>query len=454
MNTLLNILYGLLALGILVFVHELGHFLMAKLFGVKVETFSIGMGTGIFRIQRGDTVYQIGYIPLGGFCKMAGEEPGDELTGAPDEFYSKSPQKRLGIVFAGPFVNYVFGIILFILVMFIGMKQETSTNKIAVMKKVMINTNEVVSPAAKAGMKTGDHIIKIEDKEIHNWTMIIKTIMMSGDKKKRKITVKRGNRKIDLNVTPIVDPDTGASIIGITPYISNELDQIQLDSPAEKAGLEAGDKIVKINNKRVVYFSDIKDTISKKTNQWISVIVNREGKLKRFRIKTKTINKKGYIGVIFHTDSVQYVQKSDNINTAIKDGFQRGNKVIKNIIYSFKLIFSGKVKVKKAVGSPVAIIYLAGKTAEAGIMSFIWFMGYISVALAFFNLLPIPAVDGSYIIFFLFELISRRKLNFKIIRVIQYVGLILIMGLLMFFVFNDFLKLFNGGFNSVKAFIS
>ncbi len=454
MANILVILYGLIMLGILVIVHELGHFLVAKLFGVKVETFSVGMGPAMLKYKKGDTSYQLGYFPLGGYCKMAGDEPDDKLTGAPDEFYSKSPLRRLGIVFAGPFVNYIFGVIIFIIVMGVGMKQTTFSNQIIVMNEIKINNKMIKSPAKESGLKSGDRIIMIEDEKISNWTLILKRITRSGDDKFRKITIKRKGKELNLKVKPVIDPDTGASLIGISPYITTKIAKLQEDGPAQKAGLKVDDTITHIDNKKVNHFTDVKNIVSVKTNQKVNVTVNRKGKSVSRRFKTKNINGKGYIGVVFHSETREYKSKSENLAASIGDGFKRANKVINDIIYSFKLIFSGKVKVRKAVGSPVAIVYFAGKTAEAGFISFLWFMGYISIALAFFNLLPIPAVDGSYIILFLFEIIFRKELNYKIIRVIQYVGLIVLMGLLFFLMFNDIFKFFTGGFSSITGFMS
>ncbi len=456
MDVALKIVYGLISIGILILIHELGHFLIAKLFGVRVEIFSLGLGAGILKYKKGDTVYQLGVIPLGGFCKMAGEEPNDELTGAPDEFYSKPPLKRLGIVFAGPFVNYLFGIFIFIIVMAVGIKQPTFTNKIAVMKEITIDNQKITSPAQLSGLVDGDRIIKIDDENISNWTLIRKKIVISGDKKKRKITVKRGKRVLDFKVKPVLDPDTGASLIGILPYINGKIAGVTENGAASKSGLLAGDEIIKINNKKINNFYDVKSIISVKANQRITLQIKRGNQIKTFRLKVKEREGKGFIGVSFNQEGDIYISKSKNVIYAVSDGFKRANKVITEVFYGLKLMVSGKIKVLKAVKSPVAIVYYAGKTTEAGFLSFIWFMGYISIALAFFNLLPIPAVDGSYILFFLFEIISGKELNFKVVRAIQYVGLMVLMGLLFMFMFNDILGLFKGTaeIKGVKGFMS
>ncbi|MBU1078735.1 MAG: RIP metalloprotease RseP [Spirochaetes bacterium] len=396
------------------------------------------------KFKKGDTNYQLSAIPMGGYCKMAGEEPNDDLTGAPDEFYSKSPLRRLSIIFAGPFVNYLFGIFLFIIIMAIGIERPTYTNRVSVMKNITINKKQILSPAVSAGMKEGDSIIKIDGEEITDWTMIRKTLVISGDKDKRAVTIKRGNTVQELKIKPVLDPDTGASVIGVLPHAGNRIADVTKDEPAQKAGLRVNDAIIRINKKKIDNFYDLQEIISKNPDKRISLQALRNGRIMNYNLKVKNIEGKGFIGVSFEQKGTTHIARSKNILHAVSDGFNRANGVVSEVIYGLKLMVSGKIRVLKAVKSPVAIIYYAGKTSEAGLLSFIWFMGYISIALAFFNLLPIPAVDGSYILFFLFELISGKKLNFKVIRVIQYVGLMVLMTLLAFLMLNDFLGFFKG----------
>ncbi len=456
MATLISVLYGLLALGILVLIHELGHFAAAKFFGVRVETFSIGMGQGIIKYKKGDTVYQLGYIPLGGFCKMAGEEPSDNLTGADWEFYSKSPGQRLIILFAGPFMNYLLGIVLLIIINSVGTYTSTFSTRIDVLKEIKVGNKSITSPAYKYGLKNNDIIVKFNGREVKSWVRLKKYIVTAGDESDIVLTVKRGKKLIDVKIKPVINPDTGASLVGIIPYIGNKIEMVEKGSPADKAKLRPEDIILAVNGKKVNKFLEIKDIVNNYPNKVITLKVKRNKKVFNVRLKTSERDKKGYLGVAFYVKKEVIKNKSKNIFYAVYDSVKQANKMVGDIIYGLKIMFSGKVRVGKAVSGPVKIVYFAGSMAQKyGFLNYLFIVAYISIALAFFNLLPIPAVDGSYILFFLFELISRRKLNYNVLRIIQNVGLGLIILLGVLVIFNDIWSLSNGqaSFQQTKSLI-
>ena len=246
LNEIITIIYGLLGIGVIILIHELGHFIFAKIFGVKVETFSIGFGKGLIKFKRDDTVYQIGYLPFGGYCKLAGEEPESNREPYEYEFYAKSAFKRLIIVFAGPFMNYLSGVIFFIIVLIMGVSFETYSNKILVLNELEFKNKKIISPAKQYGLKDGDEIIEIEKKPIKFYKEITREIISRGDENFVNIKVKRGNKILDLKVKPVIIPEMGLSVIGIIPYISNEIEVVVTNTPAYFKGLKPKDKIIKI----------------------------------------------------------------------------------------------------------------------------------------------------------------------------------------------------------------
>ncbi len=542
MDTVYTIIYGLLALGIIVFVHEMGHFLVAKYFGVRVETFSLGMGPGIIKYKKKDTLYKIGIIPFGGYCKMAGEEPTEKLTGDSGELYSKPPLQRLAIIAAGSVFNYIFGVLLFIIIMAVGVQKMTYSNDILVSDKktelslvakaglknndkiinidgknitdwkaiqkmlirsknnkeksltvqrdfftifnhtfkktIKLNINSVIdpytgeslikpykknsksnqisiityvnkpfnSPAKKAGLKDGDKIIKINGEDVAHWQIVLEKIITSGDKKEIILTVKRNNKLKDIHVKPIIEADTGRSLIGIEPdFTTTKIESIIKNSPDERSGLKKGDQIIKINNKKIKIFKELSDYVSKRPGEVITIYAKRDNKILPFSVKTTNIKGKGLIGI---SKSIIYTSRSKNIFSAIADGFKMGNDRIKQMVYSVIVIISGKVNVKKAVKGPVGIItFIGDMTKTGGILALFSIMGFISIWLGLFNLLPIPALDGSYIVIFLFEMIFRKKLNYKVIQVVQYIFFFILMGLMVLVTINDI----TGGKDTAEA---
>ncbi len=315
----------------------------------------------------------------------------------------------------------------------------TNSNQIAVVKNIY---QPLDSPAKKAGLKNNDEIIRIDNEAVSNFQMILEKISTSGDKKEKIITVKRGSRIIDFRIKPIINPDTGQSRIGIIPnpdwayHASTKIAGFPDDSPAQKAGLKTGDRIIQINNKKINSCFDIVKYISARPGELLSISIERDNKKLSFPVKTINIKGKGRIQASFK--NMIYISKSKNILFAVFDGFKEANDTIKKIIYGLKLMVTGKINMKKAIAGPVKIVNIIGEvTKTGGILMFFYITAFISIYLGFFNLLPIPALDGSYIIIFLFEMIFRTKLNYKYILVIQNIFLFIIIGLMLWVTSND-----------------
>ena len=219
--------------------------------------------------------------------------------------------------------------------------------------------------------------------------MIRRLILTSGDKNYNIIKVKREKQVLDFKVKPIINPDTGASLIGIQFYMNNKISELIDKDPAQKAGLKKGDEIIKIDNQNMHDFSDIKAYVSKKPNQILNILINRNNKQITVLLKTKAIKNTGFLGVVLDSPMITYLHKSKNIFSAISDAFQQTIEVVKNIIYSLETMFSGKIKVSKAVAGHPRIIYMLGELAQkAEFMGYFRFIAFISIALGVFNLLP------------------------------------------------------------------
>ncbi|MBQ1983169.1 MAG: RIP metalloprotease RseP, partial [Spirochaetaceae bacterium] len=251
----MSIIYGLLGLGFIVFIHELGHFIAAKIFGVTVESFSVGMGPILLHKTIKETDYRLSLIPLGGYCGMKGQkdfqvaldEKLDSIKGDKDSFYGIHPVKRAIIAFAGPFFNFLFAIFAFMIISMVGYSYYTSQNKIIVANEIY---PEMESVAAKAGLQTGDKIIAIDNKETPYFTDIYESISVSANQE-IDLKIQRNEEIFDVKITPSLNKETGAGVLGIISWTDPLIDLVDENSPAQKAGIKVGDLILKINDKEI-----------------------------------------------------------------------------------------------------------------------------------------------------------------------------------------------------------
>lgn len=353
---IISILSAIVVLGILIFVHELGHFLFAKYFGVGVEVFSLGFGPKIFARKVGDTEYRISAFPLGGYVKMVGESIDDEL---PEEelersFQAKKPLQRMVIVAAGPFFNLIFAYLIFIVVCMIGIPMATS------------KIGEVLKdkPAARAGLKEGDRVTSIDGQPISRWSDLAQLVSDSNGKP-LDITVARGDKTFSVRITP--ELHTAKNLLGET-----------VTSPA------------------------------------IGVMVSKE----------------------FVTERVGPLE-------AIVKGSEHTWNVTKLTVIAVGKIFTGSISADN-IGGPIMIAKTAGDQAKTGFVYFLSFMALLSINLGLLNLLPVPILDGGHLVFYLWEMIVGKPVNLKTREIAQQVGLVLLVGLMVFAFYNDIARYLLG----------
>ncbi len=468
-----SIIIAIIGFSILIFVHELGHFIMAKIFKIKVEKFSIGMGPAIYGFQKGETYFQIGAVPFGGFCKFKGDEITDkeEDTRSPDSFYGAKPYKRLLVALFGPLMNYIVAII-FLSILAMGTHNETFLpNKILLRDDFDYKFIEkkLASPAKLGGLETGDIIIKINETDINSFQDITMKILSPGLNdfiqalfnnkiKKLKITVIRNGKILENEIQPIWDKISMRYIIGIAPY--NELNIKNSDKFLlnQKLGLSNGDRIIGIDD-------DYTNMTAEKINSFLAynfgknkkstLHIRRQDKILDVQIVFNEINhefSEKEFGLTFKYELVSI--KGENFFKSFITGFNESNKIVKlSIIGLFSLIFKEKEKVQDQIGGPLFTGYLIAEATiqgfsesiYEGLRNFISMISYISLALAFFNLLPIPALDGGHILFNLIEIIIRRPIKLKLQYTINMIFFLLLMTFAVLVLFLDFSKLINIG---------
>ena len=263
----MTIVYGILALGLIIFIHELGHFLAARACGVKVESFSIGMGPVLVHKKIKDTDYRLSLIPLGGYCGMKGQKDLDFSTEElppealeSDSFYGVSPFKRIIIAFAGPFFNFLFAILAYTIIAITGYTFYTTESRVLMADEIY---PDIYSAASKAGLKSGDKIIQINDKAIQYFSEISSFVALHPDEK-LSITVLRNDEKLTFDVTSTMDKDTGAGKIGVMNFVEPVIKSVEENSEAFTAGLKENDIIIKCNGIEITCLAELQREISDK----------------------------------------------------------------------------------------------------------------------------------------------------------------------------------------------
>lgn len=424
--TLVYILISIFFFGIVVLVHEFGHFMAAKLSGVKVEVFAIGWGKGIIKKKIGDTTYQIGWIPFGGVCKMAGDDLSSDLKGEPYEFYSQKPKNKIFISVAGVAMNFIFAILLFFIVSLMPQTVEVTP------PKIYISQDLYTLPAYKAGLRSGDIILSINDKKVDSYEEIAYIIANSfGDN--LKIKYFRDGKINIITIKPEIEKSTGRSYIGIYPFIEPVIDRVLSGSVLEYYKIEKGDRIVAVGETTITNEVQLQQVLKKHIDKEVTIKIKKtSGDIIPIKL---FITENFDLKVKFHTN----IKKIPGMN--VSKAFVNSFKEIKNttnlFFKSFKILFSGKVNVRQSVGGPIKIIYFSSEIARTGIRNFLEFFGLLSIILVYMNLLPIPAVDGSYIVFFTIEWIKGKPLNKKLIMTIQSIGMYVLIFLMILVFIND-----------------
>lgn len=464
----MNYIIAVFLLGLLIFIHELGHFVLAKLCGVRVEAFSVGFGPRLFGFERGGTEYKVSLVPFGGYVKMKGEEPGEEKSGEPDEFSSRPVYQRMLVILAGPFVNLVFGFFVFWMIyLAIGTNVESYSTRIgAVVPVYRTDGTKEPSPAMRAAIRPLDRILSVNGAPVQTFLEVSKKIQNSGGAA-LKFLIERDGKKIEVEVNPVVHPKTGHYYAGIRSLNEPVIGKLIEGRPASIAGLRPGDKIISVNDRACTEFTDVKREIFFSRGETIVLKVDRDGAVRDFVVRPlkKPLPTAAIPGYDIDTDLVYngtiYVNKGvESIDISqigiypmtvkLRFPFLKSLEMayidtvneIERTAWTLKMIATLKVKLSHFAG-PVGIIHLTGEQAAAGLEEVLRLTAIISIMLWFFNLLPIPVLDGGWIMFLLFESIFRRPVPLKIQGILQQAFFILLISVLVMITFVDIRRMWD-----------
>ena len=428
MTTLVSFLF---VLGVLIFVHELGHFLAARRLGVRVLTFSLGFGPKILKFTRGDTEYCISAIPLGGYVKMAGESPDDPRSGAPDEFLSKTKWERFQVLIMGPVMNIVLAVVVLAIVLAQGAEMPAYEDQPPVIGAVEMN-----SAAEKGGIMAGDRIITVAGDAVPTWTDLRIAISTKADRPVA-VTLDRGGNIVSLEVRPSAEGRYEMGELGVLPDTSPIAQKVEPNDAAARGGMQAGDVIYAVNGTRVITPEDLKEAIAAHPGEAIDVEVRRNGTPQHLSITPDKRPTGGWIGITI-------VQATRSFKPGPFEAVRLS--VVQNAtsgVMIFKILgglFTGSTSVRQLQG-PVGIAQLSGESAEAGFIHLLNLMAVISLNLGLLNLMPVPVLDGGHILIMALEGVARRDFSMAAKEKMLLAGFVVLMMLMVTVIYNDLTRI-------------
>jgi regulator of sigma E protease len=415
-------------LGVLVFVHELGHFLAARRIGVRVLTFSLGFGPKLLSFKRGDTEYCISAIPLGGYVKMAGENPDDQRTGAPDEFLSKSKWQRFQVLIMGPIMNLALAWIVMALVLYQGAPMAAYEKMPVVVGKV-----DETSVAAKAGIKPGDRIISVDGVDIPSWEQFGLAIIPKANRQVSLVLVRDG-KPVNVQLTPAAVGKFEIGDIGVGPAIRPQITVVNPGEPASHVGLKDGDTILAVGGERDVTRDRVIELIRGSEGKPLTFEIERDGQPMTFTVTPRKFEEHYRIGAVISPMELRKVEPT--LFGALKMSAKQNLEWAQMIFHTLGGLITRETSVKQLMG-PVAIADMSGDAAEAGWIQLFGLMAMISLNLGLINLMPIPVLDGGHIAILAIEGLSRRDFSIKVKEKMLLAGFVLLVMLMVTVIYND-----------------
>ncbi|MGB9597171.1 MAG: RIP metalloprotease RseP [Candidatus Poribacteria bacterium] len=435
-NTALDIIKTLLIIDILIFVHELGHFIAAKKSGIKVLRFAIGFGPKLFGFKKGDTEYCILLLPFGGYVKMAGENPAEEPPEDKEGLYNLAPvSSRAAVAFSGPMMNIIFAVIAIAFAYMIGLPPRPGTE---------IGYVEPNSPAEKAGLIPGDKIVSINGYKTKNWDDVREHIAINPDKEIEIKLLRKESETVTINLIPQRAEGTEFGKIGISPPMFPAISQVKPNSEAELAGFRENDVITSANGKPINHVMELINEIEKsqKSKMPIDLIIMREGKAINMKLSLD-FDESGQVktleGLAF--GKVTRLNPISAFGAAIPETMETGGKIFQ---FLKRLIFRDVSA--KYVAGPVGIIQVTMTAVKSGIAGILWFTGFLSINLGIINLLPIFITDGWVLLMLLIEKIRGKALSIKRQILIQQIGIGFFIILFLLVTYNDIIRIITKNF--------
>ncbi|MEX2261307.1 MAG: RIP metalloprotease RseP [Bryobacteraceae bacterium] len=438
-----NILWLVVLIGVMILIHELGHFWAARFFDVHVEAFSIGFGPRLFGFRRGETDFRFSAILFGGYVKMLGEQPGEDSTSDPRALQSKPRWQRLIIAFAGPFMNIVLAVALLTGMFMVKYQKVAEPQVRGIVGHVLAD-----SPAAKAGIQEGDRIARIEGIDNPSWEQIaVKEV--AGAYKPLTVMIERNGQTMEKQVTPELDDRLGIGMAGWVQPTEIRVGEVSPGLPAEKAGLRQGDVLLSANGEAIRSPYKLQEVIRGTGGKPVVLEIRREGKFETITLQPILSDIDGdgeerWVIGVGPRPHLELVTTQLSLPEALSESLRQNIQSASLIGQFLKGMVEQRMSAKSMSG-PIGIAQLSGEAAREGPSAFIHLMSMVSLNLAIFNLLPIPILDGGVIVMLLVEMLMRRDLSLTVKEAVLKVGFVFLMMVVVFVIYNDISKLLPAG---------
>jgi len=430
---LITLLAFLFVLGVLIFVHELGHFLAARRHGVRVLTFSLGFGPKVLKVKRGDTEYCISVIPLGGYVKMAGENPEDPRSGQPDEFLSKTKWQRFQILFAGPAMNIILAVVVTTFVLaYQGVQVAVYWDEPAVIGSVVGG-----SPAEKAGLRPGDRIVQVAGDTVDTWKDLDIAVGIRRPDRDVAVSVVRNGQTITSNVRPVAEGKYEISDIGVMPDVNPIITQVIPGDRAEQAGLKAGDIVLSVNGVRMATRAQLIDVISQSGGKTVQLTVKRGSEDVTLTGTPEQRGARGMMGFYISEPTRSFTPGPfEAVKLSVEHNIESSGVIFRTLAG----LFTGETSVRQLQG-PVGIAQLSGESANEGFITLLSLMAMLSINLGILNLMPVPVLDGGHILIMALEGIARRDFSMQVKEKMLLAGFVVLMMLMVTVIYNDLTRI-------------
>lgn len=421
-----NLLAFLFVLGVLIFVHEFGHYAVAKAFGIRVEVFSLGFGPRLIGLRRGGTDYRISAFPVGGYVKLAGETPDEASTGTSEEFMSRPRYQRFLVLVMGATLNVALAVGIWWVLFMAGMEEPAFYQQEAVVGGV-----EPGSPADEAGLRAGDRIVAIDGSPVHTWKQLHTEVTLSPGQR-REIEIERQGVRLGFDIRLSTRTRYQLGYAGVQPPFGVLVREVSPDLPAAAAGIRPGDEIVEVDGERVYTSAQVSDRVRARAGRGVRVVVRRDGERFEREIAVAETPEGGRIGVALGIPTrIQRYPPLAALRESLITAWESSGLMFRTL----RKLFTGDLS-PRTMSGPIDIYKFTGNAWEQGKVPFFALMAAISLQLGLINLFPIPVLDGGHILVLVIEAGLRRDLSMRLKeRVMQagFVFLVLVMGMVLYF---------------------